>query len=159
MNLLDSPVLPLFPSFSLLEVLCDPTDLIWRKKTPFEAMADRTAPSSDVSYLRFPGVFLSCKENTRRSMHSPQDHFIIILITSDRLDWRDTRDKWPLARNPDRSTATLVWNFFGRSPQGSMDNRNLLDCLGPRLLAMVRWVYNQVAEEYSGCAHSTEYSG
>ena len=41
------PVLSLIPPFSLLDVLCDPTDLIWRKGTPFEAMTDRTAPSSD----------------------------------------------------------------------------------------------------------------
>ena len=40
------PVLSLFPSFSLPDVLCDPTDLIWRKGTPFEAMTGRTAPSS-----------------------------------------------------------------------------------------------------------------
>ena len=42
-------VLSLIPSFSLPDVLCDPTDLIWRKGTPFEAMTGRTAPSSDVS--------------------------------------------------------------------------------------------------------------
>ena len=36
-----------FPSFSLPDVLCDPTDLIWMKRTPFEAMTGRTAPSSD----------------------------------------------------------------------------------------------------------------
>ena len=35
------------PSFSLPDVLYDPTDVIWRKMTPFEAMAGRTAPSSD----------------------------------------------------------------------------------------------------------------
>ena len=40
-------VLSLFPSFSLPDVLCDPTDLIWRKGTPFEAMTGRTAPSID----------------------------------------------------------------------------------------------------------------
>ena len=28
-------------------MLCDPTDLIWRKGTPFEAMTGRTDPSSD----------------------------------------------------------------------------------------------------------------
>ena len=39
------PVLSLIPSFSLSDVLCDPTDLIWRIGTPFEAMAGRTAPS------------------------------------------------------------------------------------------------------------------
>ena len=27
-------------------MLCDPTDLIWRKGTPFEAMTGHTAPSS-----------------------------------------------------------------------------------------------------------------
>ena len=34
-------------SFSLPDVLCDPTDLIWRKGTLFEVMTGRTAPSSD----------------------------------------------------------------------------------------------------------------
>ena len=38
---------PLIPSFSLPDVLYDPTDLIWRKGTPSEAMTGRTAPSSD----------------------------------------------------------------------------------------------------------------
>jgi hypothetical protein len=28
-------------------------------------------------------------------VHSPQDHFIITLIISDRRDWRNTRGKWP----------------------------------------------------------------
>jgi hypothetical protein len=39
--------LSLFPSFSLPDVLCNPTDLIWRKETLFEAMTGRTVPSSD----------------------------------------------------------------------------------------------------------------
>ena len=43
----DLPVLSLIPSFSLPDVLCEPTDLIWRKGTPFEAMTGRTASSSD----------------------------------------------------------------------------------------------------------------
>ena len=41
------PILSLIPSFSLPDVLCDPTDLIWSKGTSFEAMTGRTAPSSD----------------------------------------------------------------------------------------------------------------
>ena len=41
------PVFSLFPSFCLPDVLCDPTDLIWRKGAPFEAIIGRTAPSSD----------------------------------------------------------------------------------------------------------------
>ena len=36
-----------FPSTYLPDVLCDPSDLIWRKGIPFESMTDRTAPSSD----------------------------------------------------------------------------------------------------------------
>ena len=47
--ILPHPILSLIPSFSLPDVLRDPTDLIWRKGTPFEAMTGRTAPSSDVS--------------------------------------------------------------------------------------------------------------
>ena len=61
------------------------------------------------------GVFLSCKANARRSVHSHQDHFIITLIISDR---RDTRGKWPLARNPDRSRwhRHTNWKFFWPQP-------------------------------------------
>ena len=32
---------PTFPSF-LPDVLCDPTDLIWKEGTPFEAMTDHS---------------------------------------------------------------------------------------------------------------------
>jgi hypothetical protein len=39
----------------------------------------------------------------RKPVHSLRDHFIITLIISDRPEWRDTRGKWPLARNPERS--------------------------------------------------------
>ena len=39
--------LSFFSSFSLPDVLCDPTDLIWRKNTAFEAMNVHTSPSSD----------------------------------------------------------------------------------------------------------------
>ena len=38
---------PLITKFSLPYLLSDPADHIWRKGTPFEAMTDRTAPSSD----------------------------------------------------------------------------------------------------------------
>ena len=41
------PVLSLFPPFSLPDVVCDPNDLIWRKRAPFEAMTGLIAPSSD----------------------------------------------------------------------------------------------------------------
>ena len=88
-----------FPSFSLPDVPCDRTDLIWRKGTPFEVMTGCTAPSSDNLLAE---VFLSCKVNIR-SVHGPQYHFTILLIISDRCDWRDTQSKWTLTRNPDRN--------------------------------------------------------
>ena len=75
-------VLSFIPSFSFPDVLCDPTNLIWRKGTPFEAMTGRTAPSSDILLAE---VFLSCKANAR-SVHSLQDHCIITLIISDQRD-------------------------------------------------------------------------
>ena len=52
---------------------------------------------------RFLGDSLSRNVNARRSVHSPQDNFIITLIIRDRRDWRDTEDKWPLISNADRS--------------------------------------------------------
>ena len=36
-------ILPFFPSFTLPDVLYNPTDLIWKQGTPFETMTDRTA--------------------------------------------------------------------------------------------------------------------
>ena len=72
-----------FPSFSLPDVLRDPTKLIWRNGTPSEEMTDHTAPLSDGLLAE---VFLSCKTNAKRSVHSPQDNFIIIRIISSRHD-------------------------------------------------------------------------
>ena len=51
-------------------------------------------------------------------------HFIITLIVGNRCDWRETRDKWSLASNPDRSwwhRHTSI-DVLGRNPYGSMDN-------------------------------------
>ena len=61
--------------------------------------------------------FLTCKANSRRFVHSPQDHFIITLIFSGRRDWRDTQGKLPLARNPDNSWwhRHTSLKLFGRS--------------------------------------------
>ena len=80
---------------------------------------------SQYHYLPFSGGFLGCKANVRRSVHSPQDHFIITLIISDRRDWRDTQGKWPLARNPGRSWwhRHTNWKFLLASAHSSMNNR------------------------------------
>ena len=69
-----------------------------------------------LTFRQFSLVFLSSKANASRPVHSPLDHFIIILIIS---NWRDTRGKWPLARNPDRSSwhrHTSLKLFFCRNP-------------------------------------------
>ena len=99
----------------------------WRALWPYQPHLEEMDPIWDddwsysqqtVFYLRFSGVFLSCKANARRSVHSPQDRFIITLIISDRRHWRDTRGKWPLARNPDRSWwhRHTNWKFFWPQP-------------------------------------------
>ena len=66
-------------------------------------MTSRTAPSSDGLLAEVFRGFLSRNSNARRSVHRPWDHYIITLIISNRRDWCDTRGKWPLARNQDRS--------------------------------------------------------
>ena len=53
---------------SLLDMLCDPTDIIWWKGTPYEAMTGHTAPSSDGLQTE---IFLSSKANATGSVRSP----------------------------------------------------------------------------------------
>ena len=70
-------------------------------------------------------VFLSCKVNSRRSVHSPRLHFSSPLSLADRHDWRDTREKWPLAKNSDGSwwhNHTSI-NIFLAALHGSLDDR------------------------------------
>ena len=61
------------------------------------------------------------------SVHSPQYHFNIPLIISDRRDWRDTRGKCPLAKNQDLSGwhrhTNWTFFFFFATAHGSIDNR------------------------------------
>ena len=66
---------------SSLDVLCDPTYLVWRKRTPLEAMIGRIA-IIDRLLARFSGVFLSLKVNARISVHCPRYHLIITLMIS-----------------------------------------------------------------------------
>jgi hypothetical protein len=108
---------PFLNSFLLpSDVLCDPTDLIWRKGTPFEAMTGRTAPSSDGLLSEVFWVSLGCKANARRSVHSPQDHFIITLIICDRRDWHDTRGKWSLLGICTGAGGIATESFFWPQP-------------------------------------------
>ena len=72
------PALSLFPSFSLPDVLCDSTDLVWRKGTPFESMTDRTVPTSDgllaEVFWGFPQLWGRCQENSAQSPGSFHYH-------------------------------------------------------------------------------------
>ena len=63
-------------------------------------------------------VFLGYKANARTSVHNPRYHPTITLPLADRRDWRDTRAKWPLARNSDKSLCQRHTSskLFGRSP-------------------------------------------
>jgi hypothetical protein len=87
-----------------------------------------------VSKLRFSNVFLNRKALARRSVHSPRDHFIIILIISDRPDWLKTRGKWPLARNPERSwwhrhtSLKLFWPQPMPPGQQVHEENNVIGC-------------------------------
>ena len=106
-----TPILSLFPSSSLPDALCDPTDLVWRQGSPFVAMTGRTAPSSDgLLAAVFFRVFFSCKANARRSVHSPRDHFIITLIIDDNLTdvTLGASGLWPRTRIGAGGTVTLT---------------------------------------------------
>ena len=86
-------------------------------------MTRRTTPSSDGVLAEVFWGFPRYMPNTRRSVHSPPDHFIISLIISKRRDWRDIRSKWPWlgTRTGTGGTATLTIFFF-TAAHGSMDN-------------------------------------
>ena len=80
------PTLSCFPSFSLPDVLCDPTDIIWWKGTLFEAMTGRTAPSADgllaEVFWGFPRLQGKCQDICAQPPGSFHYHPII----SDRHD-------------------------------------------------------------------------
>ena len=64
----------------------------------------------------FPQLYGKCQEIYAQSPES--FHYHPIIIISDRRDWRDTRGKLPLARNPDRSWwhRHINWKFFWPQP-------------------------------------------
>ena len=83
-------------SLSFSHLLCDPMTSSGGKGSHLRRWL---VPKSSSDGLLVKG-FLSRKVNSRRSMHNPRHHLISL---SDRRDWHDTQDKWPLARNLDRS--------------------------------------------------------
>ena len=108
------------PSFSLPDVLCDPTDLIWKKRTPFEEMTGRTAPSSD-GFLGFLG-FSSAVRQMPGDLCTASGIISLspLLLTT---DVTDTRGKWSLARNPDRSWWHRHTSFWPQPPKAPWTTR------------------------------------
>ena len=84
-------------------LLYNPTDLIGREGTPFEAndwsySLHRQSPS-----WRFLGFSSVVRQMTGDLCTAPGSISLSPLPLADRRDWCDTRGKWPFARNPDRS--------------------------------------------------------
>ena len=81
-------------------MLCDPTDLIWRKGTPFEAMTGPTAPSSDGLLAEvFWGFYSAIRQMPGDLCTAPR--IISLSLATNVTD--ATLGKWPLDRNPERS--------------------------------------------------------
>ena len=89
----------LFPSWRCL--LCNPTDLIWRKGTPAGAMTSRSLHRRPSNWS-FPWFF-SVLRYIPGDLCTAPGITLLPLSLADRRDWCDTRGKWPLARNPDKS--------------------------------------------------------
>ena len=111
-----------------------------------------------VSYLRFSGVFIIRKANAMRSVHSPRDHFIIILslATSVTDATLGASGLWLGTRTGAGDNATLAKSFLAAT-HGSMDNRSyrrhlkiqdpISDCEVSRLIKSFRqyfptWIQN-----------------
>ena len=62
--------LSFFPASSFPDVLSDPTYIIWREGTPFEAITDRTVFIDGILSEVF-GFFLSLKVYAKRSAQPP----------------------------------------------------------------------------------------
>ena len=104
----------------------DPTDLILRKGTSFEAMTGRTAPSLDglTSWgsLRFSSAvrLMTGDLCTAHRIISLPSLSLATDVTDATL-WESVL--WLGTRSGAGGTATLVLNFFGRSLHGSLYNR------------------------------------
>ena len=107
----EDTVLSLIPSFSLPDVLCGPTDLIWRKGTSFEAMTGRIAPSSD-------GLLAEIRQMSGDLCIDPR--IISLSPFSLATDVTDATlgasGLWLQTRTGASATATLTESSFGRSP-------------------------------------------
>ena len=126
---MNRPDLSLIPSFTLPDLLCDPTDLIWRQRTPFEAITGRTVPSQPLAevFLGFSSAVWQMPGNlcTAPRIISLSPLSLATDVTDATLG---ASGLWLGTRTGAGGTATQVWNFFGRSPHGSMDNRRSPCC-------------------------------
>ena len=97
-----------FEGIGINVVMCDPTDLIWRKGTSFEAMTGRTAPSSDGLLAEVFWGFL-CTAPRIISL-SP------LSLATDVTDATfGACGLWLGTRTGAGGTATVTESFFGRS--------------------------------------------
>ena len=99
-------------------MLCDPTDLIWSKGTPFEAMTGYTTPSSDGLLAEVLGFFSAVRQMPGNLCIVPG-----IISVSPLLFVTDVTDAtlgasglWLGTRTGAGGTATRAKSFFGRSP-------------------------------------------
>jgi len=103
-------------------MLCDPTDLIWRKVTPFEAMTGRTAPSSDglQGFLGFSSAVRQMPGDlcTARRFISLSPLSLATDVTDATLG---ASGLWLGTRTGPGGTATLT-EIFLAAAHGSMDN-------------------------------------
>ena len=65
--------------------------------------------SYQFSVWRFPGISSAVRQMTGDLCTAPGIISLFPLSLVDRHDWRDTRGKWSLARNPDRSLKFFFW--------------------------------------------------
>ena len=98
---------------------CQVSQLGWARQTSTEqSVQQMTNNWRNTTWTLVVTITSISEANARRSVHRPWDHFIITLIVSDRCDWRDTRGKWPFAKNPNRCWwyRHISLQFFGQSP-------------------------------------------
>ena len=108
----------LFPSFSLHDVLCDPSDLVWRKGTAFEAMIGRIAPSWQSASWGFLGFSSAERQMPPDLCKTPR--IISLSPLSLVTDVTDTTlgasGLWLGTRTGASGTATLTEKFFWPQP-------------------------------------------
>ena len=88
-----------FPSFSLPDMLSNPTDVTWREGTPFEAMTGHTSSSDGLLAEVFRDFLQSTRSIPGDLCTAPGVISFSLLSLADRRDLCDTQGKWSLKPN------------------------------------------------------------